>query len=125
METPEPVENAKKRFGSVEFEVDDRLSHVVIDGEKMEFSYLEYYDGEWSLTVYDGRDIMLQFPLSEIEVEWIYDSDVPEKAERAEELLEEAQALLDDIWGEKGDTSAEELTKRVDETRRKLKRNYL
>ena len=125
METPEPVENAKERFGSVEFEVDDRLSHVVIDGEKMEFSYLEYYDGEWSLTVYDGRDIMLQFPLSEIEVEWVYDSDVPEKAERAEELLEEAQALLDDIWGEKGDTSAEELTKRVDETRRKLKRNYL
>ena len=125
MEPPEPVEVTRERFGTVEFGVDDHLSHVIIDGEKMEFSYLDYYDGEWSLTVYDGSDIMLQFPLSEIEVEWIYDSDVPEKAERAEELLEEAQALLDDIWGETGDASAEELTKRADETRRKLKRNYL
>lgn len=125
MEPPEPVEVIRERFGTVEFDVDDRLSHVIIDGEKMEFSYLDYYDGEWSLTVYDGSDITLQFPLSEIEVEWVYDSDVPEKAERAEELLEEAQALLDDIWGETGDTSAEELTKRADETRRKLKRNYL
>ena len=124
METPEPVENARERFGDVEFDVDDALSHVIIDGEKMKYSHLEHYKGDWTLTVYDGSD-MLAFSLSEAEVEWVYDSEIPQKAEEAEELLEEAQGLLDDIWGESGDTSAEELTKRVNETRRKLKRDYL
>ena len=141
METPEPVENARKRFG--DFDVDDRLSHVILSvpiitynrfteettvhvpaGERLEFSRLEHYDGEWTVHVYyegDGYDIYL----SEHDVEWVYDSDVPEKAEEAEELLEGAQSLLDDIWGETGSTKAEELTKRVDETRKKLNREYL
>lgn len=124
MEPPEPVKVTRERFGTVEFDIDDRLSHVFIDGEKMEFSYLDYYNGDWILHAYDEDD-SYRFLVFENEIKWVYDSDVPEKAERAEELLEEAQALLDDIWGETGDASAEELTKRADETRRKLKRNYL
>lgn len=124
MNTPEPVENERVYMGNVEFDVDNRLSHVAVDGEKMKFSYLDLYDNKWIVHAHDGSD-MLQFLLSENEVEWIYDSDVPEKAERAEELLEEAQGLLDDIWGETGDVAAEEVTRRVLETRNKVERNYL
>lgn len=143
METPEPVENARERFGDLDYDVDDRLSHVILSepittynrfteettvhvpaGERLKFSRLEHYDGEWTAYVYyegDGHDIYL----SEHDVEWVYDSDVPEKAEQAEELLSDAQSLLDDIWGETGNTTAEELTKRVQQTRNKLNRRYL
>lgn len=144
MNTPEPVKNARESFGEITFDVDDALSHVILDepltyennltetveiivpaGVKLKYSYLDYFNGEWMLHVYHD-DEGYELPLSQHEVrEWVYDSDVPEKAERAEELLEEAQGLLDDIWGETGDTDAENLTKRVLETREKLQRDYL
>jgi len=139
MKTPEPVENARESSIGVEFDVDNALSHVILSeplvadlsgkvivpaDEKIKCSYIDHYGGDWIVHIWHEED-SYQLSLSEHDVEWVYDSEVPEKAERDEELLEEAQGLLDDIWGETGDTTAEEATKRVQETRRKVKREYL
>lgn len=139
METPELIENARESWGDVEFDVDNALSHVILSepivddvfdevivpaGEKVRCIRIDHYNGEWIFCIWHDGD-SYELPWKDHDMNWIYESKVPEKAERAEKLLEEAQGLLDDIWGETGDSKAEEATRRVQKTRREVRRTYL
>lgn len=145
MDTPEPVQNARESFGDINYDIDPSLSHVrftedvmcenVISGEEkvlfeegdeLEVQYLDYYESRgWLLTVRKEDGNTYDFCTDQYAFEWVYDSEVPEKAREAQEKLAEAQDLLDDIWGETGDSSAEEATRRVVRTREIVERNYL
>lgn len=142
MNTPEPVQNARESPGRItvlEYDVDPNLSHVRFTedatrggdvlfeaGDEAKVQYLDYYsDRGWLLTVRKEDGNTYDFCTDQYAFEWVYDSEVPEKAREAQEKLAEAQDLLDDIWGETGDSSAEEATRRVIRTREIVEQNYL